>query len=316
LRRTLVGVIDEIMLRGLLIRQALIAADLVLAGLVVVMAYFVMARILEDDAATAAPVDRVETATDAGVLRKPAERGAYAGIIAGNLYGPAADMKREEPAEEEAVVEEQPLRPTTLPLKLYGTLALDPEDPLATAVIEDVTTRVKQTYYLNQPVKEGYVLREVHKRRVVLYNESTGALEELAQEDLQVAASETRSGAASARPAGRSPAGANQVVVNRLDTQRELEAMNFAEFYAQVSPQLVRDEAGNVKGITSPNIDEIPLAQRFGFQSGDIVQKINGVQIDSEQRALEVINRFQNSGSHWLTIERNGREQTLVVRVE
>lgn len=310
----MVGVIDEIMLRGLLIRQALIATDLVLAGLVVVMAYFVMARILEDDAATAAPVARVEPATEAGVLRKPAERAAYDGIIAGSLYGPAADMKREEPVEE-AVVEEQPLRPTTLPLKLYGTLALEPEDPLATAVIEDVTTRVKQTYYLNQPVKDGYVLREVHKRRVVLYNESTGALEELAQEDLQVAASETRT-AASARPAGRSPGGANQVVVNRLDTQRELEAMNFAEFYAQVSPQLVRDEAGNVKGITSANIDKIPLAQRFGFQSGDIVQKINGVPIDSEQRALEVINRFQNSSSHWLTIERNGREQTLVVRVE
>ncbi len=302
------------MLRGLLIRQALIATDLVLAGLVVVMAYFVMARILGDDAVTAAPVERVETSTDVGVLRKPAERGDYDGIIAGNLYGPAADVTREDPVEE-AVVEEQPLRPTTLPLKLYGTLALDPEDPLATAVIEDVTTRVKQTYYLNQPVKDGYVLREVHKRRVVLYNESTGALEELAQEDLQVAASETRS-AASARPAGRSPAGANQVVVNRLDTQRELESMNFAEFYAQVSPQLVRDEAGNVKGITSPNIDKVPLAQRFGFQSGDVVKKINGVQIDSEQRALEVINRFQNSSSHWLTIERNGREQTLVVRVE
>ena len=104
------------MLRGLLIRQALIAADLVLAGLVVVMAYLVMARILEDDAAMPAAVDRVEASTDAGILRRPADRGAYDGIIAGNLYGAAADMKAEEPVEE-AVVEEQPLRPTTLPLK-------------------------------------------------------------------------------------------------------------------------------------------------------------------------------------------------------
>lgn len=304
------------MLRGLLIRQVLVVIDLVLAGLVVAMAYLVMARILQDDVVVR-PTHATTSgdgSTGAGILRKPVGRSAYESIVTSNLYGTAADMTGA-PTEAPAV-EEQPLRPTTLPLKLYGTLALEPGDPLATAVIEDVALQAKQTYYLNQPVKDGYVLKEVHKRRVVLYNESTGALEELAQEQLQVASADRPPDPRTMRSNEPPAFAANQVVIDREATQRELESMNFAEFYAEVSPQLVRDDAGNVKGITSPNIDKIPMAQRFGFQPGDIVQEINNVKIDSEQKALEVINRFQHSASHFLTIERNGRKQTLVVRVQ
>jgi type II secretory pathway component PulC len=83
-----------------------------------------------------------------------------------------------------------------------------------------------------------------------------------------------------------------------------------------LSPQLKKDENGNVIGITSPNIGKIPLAQKYGFKDGDVIQTINGVTIDSEQRVMEVLSRYQNAPTHYVSILRDGKPQTLVFRVE
>lgn len=109
---------------------------------------------------------------------------------------------------------------------------------------------------------------------------------------------------------------ARRRVVDRRAAERELRSVNTAEVFAEASPQLVQDEAGNVRGITSSNIDKIPMARQLGFQQGDVLRMINGVQIDSEQAAIDAIKRFRESPTHWVTIERQGRVQTLVVQLE
>ncbi len=314
------------MLRSLLIRQGLLAVDVFLALLILVVGAAIVQRAFETDDAIAriAATALSSAAERPNYVRQMPDRSAFESIARTDLFGAAAKT-----AGAVEVAEEKPLevQETTLPLRLFGTVTSGPQDPLASAVIENGQTRVTDVYYLNQTVMDEVILKEILHKEVRLLNKKTNTLEVLRVDETsrQVAGGGSPGGASV--PGGRSVASGssrsgvrgdrpNQVSINRTELMTELSQLNPTEFYAQLSPQLKRDNNGNVIGITSPNIGKIPLAQKYGFKDGDVIQTINGVTIDSEQRIMEVLARYQNAPTHYVSILRDGKPQTLVFRVE
>lgn len=322
------------MLRGLLIRQALLAVDILLAGVVLLLAYSAMQRVLSPPPAVEAGAGadaRVVDTTE--LLRAPRPRSTYEPILEGRLFGDAGQFASDAPVDTPAAVMEPEVE-TTLPLALLGTVSSAPDDPLANAIIENQRDRTQQVHFIGDTVIDDVILAEVHPRRVVLSDAYGGNREVLwvdtaspSQRGGSPAAGMARRGGGSDRYGGSPVMSGDRATrsggddglsrtFRRTELAQKLENLNYAEAYAKLSPHIARDEDGNVLGLTAKNINEFPLAREFGFQDGDVIQKINGVEIKNEQDAFRVVNRFQNSQRHWISILRDGNPQTLVFNLE
>ncbi len=240
-----------------------------------------------------------------------------AGLIIATAYLAAARVLRDEPAEASAALEAAddpeggllrapaPDRAAYDPIvaaNLYGTAGRLTGPPIA-------RTAGGELFSGSEPLSEAELAalrREIDARRQSSRDRLGGISAPVPGEV----------GAEEAPLADVDAERARRRVVDRREAVRELGSVNTAEVFADASPRLVQDEAGNVRGITSSNIDKIPMARQLGFQQGDVLRMINGVQIDSEQAAIDAIKRFRESPTHWVTIERQGRVQTLVVQLE
>ena len=80
--------------------------------------------------------------------------------------------------------------------------------------------------------------------------------------------------------------------------------------------EISRDESGNVLGITAPDISKQPLAQKLGFKDNDILQTVNNERIDSEEKIMEIFQKYQNANSFRIGIIRDGQPRVLNYRLD
>jgi len=158
------------------------------------------------------------------------------------------------------------------------------------------------------------VLAEVHQRRVVLLDDKLNQRAVLEMDDTSLTATASRpvAGGASLRPTPTRP---NYAVLKRDEVVTEM-TVNGADLVSRANPQMYYDSNGNIAGITSDNLSNIPLARQAGLQSRDVVQTVNGVTIDSEEKIAEIFHRFQNATTFRLGILRNGKPVTLTINLE
>jgi len=305
--------------KGLLIRQAFVIVDLVLALLVAFVVYLIAVRQLEMEPA---PPDLGGTRVDEpGVMvAKVGPLAEYDVIGSSGLFGPSGDDA--EP--NEPIPIDPQLEPPPPTLKLHATAAsIDPDDPLSTAIIENsaaATVQKISTYYHGQPVTDELHLKEVFPRKVILENRTKNTLSELAMAEV-TDKNPQPAGAALARNQVRSPVQlaqntANTVALDRNAVAEELASYDYADVVNTLSPEMAEDDNGNVTGITSQNFASVPLASEIGLQNGDVVNTVNGIKIDSDQKLMEIFQKFGNASTFRLGITRNGQPQMLTFKLE
>jgi type II secretory pathway component PulC len=295
--------------------------DLVLAALVAAVAYLLFMALIGGEQA----ISRVDAVPppEQFELAKVGDLSVYRGIADSGLFGDAAKSRIEE------APPPVPEGPTQVqePLRLVSTATAGKVDPLASAVIENPQSpevMKSNVYFVGQPV-DGLPhmrLASVEKRKVTFLNERTGGQEELIMSDkppeamTASAAAPYGGGRGRGNPADAGGGAPNQVTVRRQEVYEQLARTDIAQLYKQVSPELYRDANGNVAGITSRSLGQVPMARQFGFRDNDVVQTVNGVKIDSEQKVYEILNRFQDAPVHRIGILRDGRPQMLTVRLD
>lgn len=357
------------MLRGLLVRRALGVIDVTLAAFVLLTGGLTIAKVFQPSAGlpTKPPTENMSAGgEEVGFARlRPLEE--YQVILANKLFGDGAQYSQaaqpEPPISPESLVKE-----TTEALRLRGTSAAYPLDPLGSAIIERLTDdKGIDTYYLGQPVTESLTLVEIYKAEVIFENklDKTREILRMEKETTDLAATSTRIASArlgasqetgpargpagqyissrsdtgpqrSGRSSGSRPGGGpgeetpssagrpalpgqgGQIVVSKADVMQDFADMyaRYPEVVEQVRPTLYTDSTGKVAGITGSNLSRFPLAHKLGLQEGDVIQQVNGVTIDSDQRIFEILNRFQHSPVFHVSILRGGRPQTLTYRIE
>lgn len=317
------------MLRGLIIRRAFTLVDLALGILMAVVAYQVVALAL----APADPdlLDPAGHGAGGGAAafepRQTDPRHAYDVLASNPIFGNNSMLRTEgKPQDTEPEPQaEQPEAAAPSTLRLLGTTTIFPTDPLASAQIENANARTVQkidTYFVGDEVTDSHVLMEVHPRKVILRNTRLNRLEVLEQaaEDKTVVASAPGSrGTVGPEPpsppaSGRSMSRGHATVSR--DEVVEAMATRGAELIQTAKPRMYVDENGNVAGITSDNLSAVPLAQKVGLKDGDVVQSVNGVDIDSQESIAEIFSRFENATVFRLGVMRGGQQQVLNVRLE
>ena len=304
------------MVRGLIIRQLFLVLNLALSGLILYTAVSVVLQMTSPpkaaDSLTPTVAPGAEATDDA--LNSLRERTAYNSIIENKLFGEAGQFKVDQ-APTEPVVEEvtdTTEEETQLNLKLWAVTSLSPKSPFASASIEDLSQKTgSQLFHIGNPVVANVTLEEVHPRWVVLINrnESPPKRERLSMDEEEGA--EGANADTLASRSHREPTLPPQELdIDRNDFINEL-TVNYADLLTKVKPELYRDASGKVAGITAADIADVPLAKQLGLENGDVLQTVNNEKIDSEQKVLEMVQKYQDAGSFRIGIMRNGKQKII-----
>lgn len=304
------------MVRGLVIRQLFLVLDLILIGLIVLTAAMVIMQLVNTPKiVNASPVDSGSIAGSSGdLVDELRERTAYNSIQENGLFGPAGRFSKPvaPPVVEEPVVVDESLEETKLNLKLWGVTSLSPRSPFASASIEDMSMKDgSKLFHVNESVVEGVTLEEIHARWVILLNtrETPARRERLSMDD-EEDANMASNAAASSRSNRATVLPSERVELDKNAFVQEL-YVNYADLVTKVKPELYRDANGKVAGITAADISDVPLARQLGLENGDILQTVNNEQIDSEQKILEMVQKYQNSNAFRIGIMRNGKQKII-----
>jgi general secretion pathway protein C len=304
------------MVRGLVIRQLFLFLDVVLIGLIVFTVGLVLVNMVKTPNITrAATLD--ETAPEppeTPLLNDLQERVAYNVIKDNGLFGDAGRFRKEVAAAPVAtpVADTGPLAETSLSLTLWGTTSLSPTSPYATASIEDGSKRERRLYRIGDAVVDQVTLEEVHQRWVILLNsrETPPKRERLSMD-------EDENGNPLASRSGDAVKSSRPTILPSEDVELDRKALvhelyeNYADLVTKVKPELYRDASGNVAGITAPDIEEIPLAKTLGLQNGDVLQTVNNEQIDSQEKIMEMVQKYQRANAFRIGIMRNGKQKII-----
>ena len=306
------------MVRGLVIRQLFLVINLALVGLILFAAVSVVMQMVNPPKVESAQEINLDGGGDsaASVAAELRERTAYNSIMENGLFGDAGLFKVDEAPVAPVVVEPSDAAPeeTELSLKLWAVTSLSPKSPFASASIEDTTQKTGgQLFHIGNPVVEDVILEEVHPRWVILLNnkKSPPERERLSMDDEE---GEGEGGAAPGALASRSRSTttlpSQEVEIDKNAFITEL-SVNYADLMTKVKPELVRDENGKVSGITAADISDVPLAQQLSLENGDVLQTVNNEKIDSEQKILEMVQKYQDAGSFRIGIMRNGKQKII-----
>jgi len=313
------------MLRGLMIRQGLRISHAVMGLLLLlVLAQAARQQMRPDLALEGVSKPEVSAALEPLEFPSVRERSHYDAILASNLLGPAGQF---DPSREPAV-EPPPPAPapveeadTSLPLRLVGTF-LNRSAPahLAAAVIEvRQPTPKTNTFYLGDAIMDSVVLKEVREKAVVLDNQRSRRLEVLrldrdhggpgaAPDARRTVAQPSRS----SRPS--TTVGGGLVTLQRDDIVKKLED-EYARVASTMVVQEVRGDDGEVRGVTTPNIEDYPVATELGFQNGDVLVSINNEPVRSRDDATQILGKYQKASIFRVGVLRNGATEFITYRV-
>lgn len=82
---------------------------------------------------------------------------------------------------------------------------------------------------------------------------------------------------------------------------------------AKASPNLVN---GEVKGFVLTRIRPDSVYEKMGFQDGDVVETINGIDLNDAARAIQTLNSLKQENSIELSVKRNGVTMPLKIQVK
>lgn len=82
---------------------------------------------------------------------------------------------------------------------------------------------------------------------------------------------------------------------------------------AKASPHVVN---GEVKGFVLTRIRPDSVYEKMGFQDGDVVEQINGIDLNDAGRAIQTLNSLKNENAIELMVKRNGVAVPLKIQVK
>ncbi len=208
---------------------------------------------------------------------------------------------------------------STLALALRGTVA-ERDPTTGVAVIGDGQN--ERAYRVGDEIDTGVSLVEVHTDHVVISRDGTreslilprdaaGAAQPGPVFDLSAANGSARkpvTATTEATPASYAPP---QLANGAVDWEKSMEQVrkNPAQF-TQLAAPVIQD--GKLIGMRVRGLDPATMT-KLGLEAGDLVTAVNGITIDSPQRAAEILASVQNAASVRVTVQRNGQPVDVTV---
>ncbi|MFL5320065.1 MAG: type II secretion system protein GspC [Myxococcaceae bacterium] len=206
----------------------------------------------------------------------------------------------------------EPVR-TSLRVKLLGTLVAG-DSKWSIASIQDVVTQKTATYMVDDLVQNAKVL-DIERERVIVLNNNrkefidaqggTGeapAAAAYVPPPQQVAAQPAQTGNGNLG-AGIKALSENEYEVPRAEIDKTLSNLNDVAMQARIVPAF---QDGVAKGFKLFSIRPDSIYSKIGVQNGDVIRRINGYDLNSPEKALEIYSKLKEASRIDIEIERNG----------
>jgi general secretion pathway protein C len=164
-------------------------------------------------------------------------------------------------------------------------------------------------------VGDGTLLRRIEPERVCIWNETDHRMEYLAideppEKGAAVAAVSTP------KPADKPPedtadikkVGENRYDIGQAEVDKQLGNLAELSTQARIVPAF---EGGKTIGFKLFSIRPGSLYSKIGLQNGDVITRINGYEMSSPEKGLEIYTKLKDSKQVTVDLKRRGKPQTL-----
>lgn len=196
------------------------------------------------------------------------------------------------------------------PLKLWGTALGD--SGRAFAIIEDVSVRAQGLYHEGDVILPGVTLVEVRWDRAVI--ERSGRRETLTLPTAPPSVTSPLPLAVATLPSSEGHDSIRQTAQDsfQIDRREVDHAMNnLNELFTQARAVPYSPPEGGAQGFRLFSIKPQSLIDRIGLKNGDIVQRVNGVEIADPSTAFGLLQELQGHAQVRVDVLRNHQAVTL-----
>jgi general secretion pathway protein C len=280
-------------------RPALVAVNLLLLASIAFFAARIASTLIAarldippPHTAAAAPASAPGAATEPeSAYAVVYERDVFTGGKGGARATSSADAKR-----------------TDLNVRLWGT-AMSNDPAHAFAIIEDQAARRQGLYHVGDVILDVATLARVEWDRVVLDRNGV-------EEVLELSSARGPANAATAPATGAGLAGGerirktadNKFVVDRRELEKTVENINEVFTQARAVPFF---QDGKTVGFRVFAIKPGSVFEKIGLQNGDVVQRVNGVELTDPTKAISLFTELQNEGHIALDLQRNAQSKSF-----
>lgn len=239
-------------------------------------------------------------AVDSQTIPELAARPDHSVIFDRNLFG-----------SEPIVVAERAPSATPSDLRLRGTADLDGQ---AFAVIEDGAGGHQDVFGVGERVFGEAKLVSVKPGKATLLQRGRRFTLEITEpEPPEADAGKGKKGAAGSGPgSGIRKTGENRYVVERREVEHSVENLNSVITQMRAVPFL-RDGKGI--GFRVFNIKPGSLFERMGLKNGDVVESVNGVELNTPSKAVGLLENVQTADEILVNLLRGGQRQTMTYTI-
>jgi general secretion pathway protein C len=219
-------------------------------------------------------------------------RALYQAIVDRNIF-----VTAEAEPEETSVEELEELEPTSLKIALLGTVVGGPQDGFA--VIEEKGKRKQGLYRVGDSV-QGATVKRILRGKVVLSVDEKDEILMMEEEPASRGEPEYRE-----KP---SPEREATVVVKRSEVDESLRNVHQLLSQVRIRPHFTD---GVADGLIVSNIKPNSIFARMGLRNGDIVQGLNGRNIQTPDDVMEMYERLKSGSRLAVQVMRDGEEKII-----
>ena len=236
----------------------------------------------------------------------------YQSIVEGNIFNSKMRGKRPEPEKfQDAAAPEAPAAPKVpLNMTLVGTAI--GHGGASYAVIEDMKTKEQLIYRVGDPISDDARVAKISRNKVEIHR---GNEKEVLEVSLNPEDNKPAVGAAPAAAKGSPTSNSTVRQVSRnkwmLD-KREVEAAvdNLPQLLtkARIIPNFTD---GKPDGFRIFAITEDSIYTKIGLQNGDILHRVNGIEVKDPSNFLKVFEQLKDETSITVDLVRNNQKETF-----
>lgn len=195
--------------------------------------------------------------------------------------------------------------------KLLGTMVSNLEQ-YSFATIQESGKKETENYRIGDMILGTAKIYQIIRNRVYFTN---GGRKEYLDVDNMPNLYKTGTATASV-PSGSSEGvkvDGNKITVSKSKVDATLQDLNSVIQQARMVPNY---ENGQVDGFKIFGIRNGSIFKDLGLQNGDVINRINGTQIDSLEKALPMLQLLKTENSYNIDVTRKGQKQTMEINIQ
>ena len=260
---------------------------------------------------------------------------SYAAMADRNVFGVRRETIDPVPAGEEGeggaplVLNLNDLKPCTIAGTLRATLVADGRPEWSMAVVVSNATQEPQVYSINpgsNQFADDATIVEIKSREIIVRRrdhfescKGEGEVSSTPAASQPLASTSGDDNASEEVPSGGEAGGGvtrlsdTQYNVDRAEVDRALGNLNQVATQARIVPSF---KNGKANGFKMFSIKPESIFGKIGLKNGDVIQKINGFEINSPDKVLEVYQKLRDARSVSIDLQRRGQPMNMNYNIQ